>query len=142
MRNPLVSVVIPARNEEEHITAALEAILAQTYKKLEAIVVNDGSTDRTAAIVNKHAGRDKRINLFNFKQGHSAAFARNYGAGRARGEILVFFDADCTARENYLKNIVRQLTENKLDGVSNKTLAAPAKTFIGKCVAALSLIHI
>ncbi len=133
---PLISVIIPARNEEQSIAESIHSILSQTYSRKEVIVVNDGSTDQTAAIVRKMAQAHHGITLLNFRQGHSAAFARNQGAKEARGDILVFHDADCTAEKHYLQHIVGHFVKHNVDGVSNKTLATSSTSFIAKCIAA------
>lgn len=135
-KEPLVSVVIPARNEQDYVSEALQSILGQSYSRLEAVVVNDGSTDRTRQIVAGIARGDRRVRLYNFPKGHSAAFARNYGAKMARGQVLVFHDADAVADRDYIASIMRTMGRLKLDGVSNKTLAAGARTFISRCIAA------
>ncbi len=89
MSQPLISILIPTFNEEEHITGCLESVLAQTYPKVEIIVIDDGSTDSTINLVKKIKG----IKLL--RQSHlSAGAARNKGARHAKGKILVFIDAD------------------------------------------------
>lgn len=132
---PLVSVIVPARNEERHIAQALHSLLFQTYSRKEIIVVNDGSTDRTEYIVRRMAEKHKGIRLVNFSRGHSAAFARNAGAKNAHGGVLVFHDADCLADRKLLAHIVKHI-ESGMDGVSNKTLPAPPSTFVARVTAA------
>jgi len=89
MTQPLISVLIPTFNEEEHITGCLESVLAQTYPKVEIIVIDDGSTDSTVNQVKKIKG----IKLLHQKH-LGAGAARNKGARHAKGKILVFIDAD------------------------------------------------
>lgn len=74
-----ISVVIPARNEEDVIERSVRSLLNQTVKPYEIIVVNDGSTDATREIVEKLGKEEGRVKLINFDRGHSAAFARNRG---------------------------------------------------------------
>jgi glycosyltransferase involved in cell wall biosynthesis len=91
--NPLVSIVVPVLNGERSVERALNSALAQTYDPIEIIVVDDGSTDRTIAIVEAMASRDRRIRLF--RRPHSGVSAsRNFGAGQARGTLLAPLDAD------------------------------------------------
>ena len=86
----LVSVVIPAYNSERHIIATLDSILAQKHRPLEILVVDDGSTDGTAAIV---SGCPSEVRLIRQSQrGHPAA--RNTGIRAAAGEYLAFLDHD------------------------------------------------
>jgi len=89
----LVSVVIPAYNAEATIEHTVASVTAQTYRKLEVIVVDDGSLDRTAALVAKLAERDSRIRLLR-KANAGPAAARNAGLEHARGDFVSPLDAD------------------------------------------------
>jgi glycosyltransferase involved in cell wall biosynthesis len=88
-----ISVIIPAHNAAETVSAALESLLSQTFRMWEAIVIDDGSTDETAAIAGDYAKFDSRIRVVSQSQkGHSAA--RNMGISLARYDWLLFLDAD------------------------------------------------
>ncbi len=90
MNEPLVSVIIPAFNSESFITEAVESVMRQDYEHLEIIIVDDGSTDRTAEIVGRI---NAPIRLFRqSNKGPSAA--RNVGVQNALGDIIGFLDAD------------------------------------------------
>ncbi|MEM3556243.1 MAG: glycosyltransferase [Candidatus Micrarchaeia archaeon] len=108
-----ISVVIPARNEEDVIERCVRSVLNQKVKPYEVIVVNDGSTDRTREIVERIMKKEKRVKLINFDKGHSAAFARNRGAEAARGDVVFFLDAD---QELLRKDFFRIMSED-FDGV-------------------------
>ena len=112
-KGPKFSVIIPAHNEEDVIKRAIDSVLNQTYQNFEIIVSNDGSTDRTKEIVEKIIKKDKRIKILNRKKGHSAAFARNRGAEKAKGEILVFLDSDTYLSKEILEEINKK--SNKAD---------------------------
>ncbi len=91
--NPLVSVIVPAYNAEKYIARTLETILSQTYTRLEVIVVDDASTDRTVNIVREFARRDPRVRLLS--QPHlGVSRARNLAIERSRGEFIAPVDAD------------------------------------------------
>jgi glycosyltransferase involved in cell wall biosynthesis len=91
--DPLVSIIVPVRNGERFIRRTLESALSQTYHPIEIIVVDDGSTDRTAPIVDALASYDKRCNLF--RRSHSGVSAsRNFGVSQARGTLIAPLDAD------------------------------------------------
>lgn len=90
MSPPLVSVIITAWNMEAWIAETLESVLAQTYPRVEIVVVDDGSSDGTPAILAGYAGRIRTFRQAN--QGLAAA--RNAGIGISRGEYLAFLDAD------------------------------------------------
>jgi glycosyltransferase involved in cell wall biosynthesis len=90
---PLVSVIIPVHNAEHFIGVALRSVLAQTYTALEIIVVDDGSTDRSAAIVEAMAAQDARIRLY--RQANSgASSARNHAIKVSHGDYIAPLDAD------------------------------------------------
>jgi glycosyltransferase involved in cell wall biosynthesis len=89
----LVSIVVPVRNGERFIKGTLASALAQTYERLEVVVVDDGSTDRTAPLVESAALRDSRVRLFR-TQKFGVAAARNFGISQARGQLIALLDAD------------------------------------------------
>lgn len=89
---PLVSVVIPTYNRQAIIAAAVQSALDQTYRNIEVIVVDDGSTDNTAQVLDQFGGRIRLVRQEN--AGPSAA--RNRGVSVARGDILAFLDSDDT----------------------------------------------
>jgi glycosyltransferase involved in cell wall biosynthesis len=88
--NPLVSVIIPAYNAANFLGETLDSVLAQTYKNLEIIVVDDGSTDTTPNLLESYGDRIKVLHQTNAGQ----ATARNTGARAAQGELLSFLDND------------------------------------------------
>ena len=96
----LVSIMMPAYNAAAYIQAAVESVLAQTYTHWELIVVNDGSTDATAAIVGVF--RDARIRVFE-QPNRGEAAARNRALLEARGEWLAFLDSDDQFLPEYLE---------------------------------------
>jgi glycosyltransferase involved in cell wall biosynthesis len=87
---PLVSAVVPVHNGERFVAEAIESVLAQTYAPLECVVVDDDSTDGTAAVLDRFGGRIVRV----ASSARNAAAARNAGVAAARGELLAFLDAD------------------------------------------------
>ena len=93
LNSPKVSVVIPAYNAAKFIEEAIQSVLAQTQPSWELIVVDDGSTDNTAAIVQQYSLEDSRIHLIQqVNQGVSAA--RNVGVHLAQADYIAFLDAD------------------------------------------------
>ncbi|MDQ7857676.1 MAG: glycosyltransferase [Armatimonadota bacterium] len=87
---PLVSVIIPSHNYAHFLGAAIQSALDQRYRPLEVIVVDDGSTDDTPAVLERYAGRVKALRL----DGRGVAAARNAGLARAEGRYVIFLDAD------------------------------------------------
>ncbi|MEQ6902263.1 glycosyltransferase family 2 protein [Nocardioides sp. YIM 152588] len=92
-RPPLLSVVVPAYGVEEWLPECLASLVGQTFRRWEAIVVDDGSTDRSGAIADEWAARDARISVVHTPN-RGLSVARNHGATRARGEYLAFLDSD------------------------------------------------
>ena len=94
---PFISVVIPTYNRARQVKAALESVLAQTYPELEAIVVDDGSTDGTGEalqqLISQQGGNGKQIRYF-FQPNQGQSAARNKGIAEARGEWIAFLDSD------------------------------------------------
>ena len=90
MAKPLVSVIIPAYNSADFIDEALKSVFDQTYKDLEIIVVDDGSTDDTRAVLEKYGDR---VN-YHYQDNNGPASARNRGIKLARGKYIAFLDAD------------------------------------------------
>jgi len=87
---PRVSVIIPAFNASQFISQAIESVLSQTFKDYELIVVDDGSTDETAALVLRYGERLRYV----YQKNQGLSSARNTGIVKASGELLAFLDAD------------------------------------------------
>ncbi|MDD5163413.1 MAG: glycosyltransferase [Candidatus ainarchaeum sp.] len=109
------SVIIPAYNAEKTIGQCLEALEKQAFGNFEVIVVDDGSKDKTAEIVEKFKG----TKLLRQKNSGPAA-ARNLGAKSAKGEIIVFTDSDCIAEKNFLDEILAPFSDKRVAGVQGK----------------------
>jgi len=89
----LVSVIIPAYNIEKYISQTIESVICQTYKNIEIIIVNDGSTDNTDKIIQEYGKKDERIVIYNqLNKGLSAA--RNSGFKIAKGDYFCLIDGD------------------------------------------------
>jgi len=93
VERPIVSVVIPAYNAAAYVRQAIDSVLTQTYPDVEAVVVDDGSTDETGAIVDAIALGEPRVNVIH-RSNEGRSTARNTGVEHARGEYLCFLDAD------------------------------------------------
>jgi len=115
MNEPLVSAIIPVYNEAEVIADCLASLRSQTYQPIEIIVVDDGSTDRTPKILKKAKG----IRLVRSKHRGPGA-ARNKGAIKAHGDILVFVDADMTFDRRFIDRLTAPIREGKAIGSFSK----------------------
>ena len=89
----LISVIIPAYNIEEYIAVTLDSVLDQTYRNLQIIVVNDGSSDGTGALLDDYARRDSRIQVIH-KENGGVTSARLKGLSMAQGQYIGFVDGD------------------------------------------------
>jgi len=116
----MISVIIPAYNSEKTIVSTLKALLKQNYpkKKYEIIVVDDGSADNTVQLASKFP-----VKIIKIKH-TGPAYARNIGAKKARGSIVLFTDSDCIPSKNWIKNMVEPFKDPEIVGVSGtyKTL--------------------
>ena len=92
--SPLVSIIMPAYNAEEHISEAICSLLSQTFKAWEVIITDDCSQDNTCKIVQQFANNDNRIILNELKVNSGAANARNSSLKLARGRYIAYLDAD------------------------------------------------
>lgn len=90
---PRISIVIPVYNQEKFISECLESVLVQTVREIEVICVDDGSTDRSPAILDEYAKRDNRVRVIRQKNA-GAGPARNAALEAATGEYVVFMDPD------------------------------------------------
>ena len=93
MQEPLVSVIVPVYNVAAYLQRCLDSLLGQTYRNLEIICVNDGSTDGSAAILDEYATKDARIKVIH-QENAGVSVARNRGLDSATGEYVGFIDAD------------------------------------------------
>lgn len=87
---PLISVIIPVYNSEKYLSEAIESVLSQTDCNLDVIVVDDGSTDNTAKVVDSFGSQVR----YNYRMNGGPAAARNHGVALARGDFFAFLDAD------------------------------------------------
>lgn len=106
-----ISIIIPTYNEVDVLEQCIESLGYQTKTNFEIIVVDDGSTDKSSQILSDLRFKIKDLRFF--KQEHKGAgAARNLGAKEAKGEILVFVDADMTFDKDFLKNLIKPITAN------------------------------
>jgi teichuronic acid biosynthesis glycosyltransferase TuaG len=114
MNGPLVSVIMPAFNVERYIAESIQSVIAQTYRVWELIIIDDGSTDATADVVQGFASSDSRIRLVS-QQNQKLARARNAGMRQSEGELIAFLDSDDLWIKEKLELQVKALRENAAD---------------------------
>ena len=109
-----VSIIIPVYNEEKHIKKCLEEIIKQTYKKIEIIVLNDGSTDETMTILDNYFCNDKKIKIIN-KDNTGVSDTRNLGIEKASGDYILFLDSDDFLEKNAIENMMNKIDNQAID---------------------------
>lgn len=114
-----VSVIVPAYNVDKYIEKCTRSILAQDYKELEIILVDDGSPDNSGAIIDKLKTEDNRIITVHQKNS-GVSCARNTGLAVATGEYVTFIDGDDWVESNYISYFVKLMEESECDVVMNK----------------------
>lgn len=116
-----VSIVVPCFNQQEFIAETLDSVLRQTYSEWECIIVDDGSTDGSDAIIQRYGQQDRRFLPFKKPNGGVAA-ARNFGFAQARGELFVPLDGDDKIHPDFLRRAVECFTtQPDTDLVHSKT---------------------
>ncbi|HKN59947.1 MAG TPA: glycosyltransferase, partial [Candidatus Acidoferrales bacterium] len=114
---PRVTVLVPAYNEETVILDTVKSALASNYPHLEILVINDGSTDHTAELVQQNYGRDPRVRLL-LQSNHGKPSALNHGLTEATGEIVVSIDADTVVDPEAIPRLVRHFENPKVGAVA------------------------
>lgn len=111
---PLVSIIVPAYNAEKTITETIESILRQTYINFELILVNDGSTDNTLAIMQEISKKDVRIKILD-KVNTGLEDSRFYAVERSEGKYIQYIDADDTMQPEAIERLVRKSEQTDAD---------------------------
>ncbi|MBC7333896.1 MAG: glycosyltransferase [Actinobacteria bacterium] len=119
---PLISILIPARNEAKNIGKCIKSLLKQSYPNIEILVLNDNSTDNTAVVVNKIAEKNSKVRLINGAPLPHGWLGKSYAcyqlSKHAKGEYLIFTDADTFHFRDSISNAISCLIRNNLDALS------------------------
>lgn len=113
---PRISVIIPIYNAELYLKQCLESVVGQTYRKLEILLVDDGSTDGSAAMCDTYMMADSRIKVIH-KENEGLVWARKTGVSLAAGEYITYVDADDWIDLDMYETIMRNMTEQDADMV-------------------------
>lgn len=116
MNDELISVIVPVYNVEKFLSRCLDSLLCQTYKNLEIILVNDGSTDSSEEICEHYSKIDDRVSVIN-KQNGGPGSARNVGFLKATGVYVSFIDSDDWIEPNFYEEMHHAIIENDVDSV-------------------------
>lgn len=124
MKMPLVSVLVPVYNVEKYLDECIDSIEKQTYKNIEVIFVNDGSTDRSAEVLKR---REKNGYIIVYQQNSGLATARNTSLKYATGDFLTFLDSDDMLRHDSISNMVEAALKIDADIVRGRIVRFNSK---------------
>ena len=112
MAKPLISIIIPTYNRRDLISDTLDSILVQTYKNWECIIVDDGSTDNSSAVINSYVKKDSRFQYHKrpIDKAKGGNACRNYGFELSKGEFVNWFDDDDIMLKDFLKTKIETFT--------------------------------
>lgn len=102
--NPLISIIVPTYNVEKYIRTCIESILAQTYRNIEVIIVNDGSTDQSLAVISDLICSHQNVKVINQKN-QGVSVARNTGIDAATGKYITFVDPDDKIMPDFVSSL-------------------------------------
>lgn len=109
--NGLVSVIIPVYNTDIYLNDCLKSVIKQSYKNLEIIIINDGSTDNSADIIEKYAKFDMRIKVIS-NTNHGVSYSRNCGINNAKGDYITFVDSDDILSNDCISKMMKMTISN------------------------------
>ena len=125
-----ISIIVPIYNTDKYLSYCLDSILSQTYTNWEAILVDDGSTDRSSIICDEYAEKDNRFKVIHQENGGVSA-ARLNGFNKSEGEWVFFMDADDTIPHNALQALISNSTGQKyICGTANEIKEGTAKRIL------------
>ncbi len=136
----MVSVIIPVFNTEKYVSQCIQSIVSQTYRDIEIILINDGSTDSSGLICGQWSRKDTRIRYVE-KENEGQGIARNIGIQMAQGEYIIFVDSDDFIDRNLIQESVEHIEKNSADiciytykQVGGEELEVPLEFLLaGKC---------
>lgn len=114
MKSPLVSVIIPVYNVKPYLRAAIDSVIKQTYKNLEILVIDDGSTDGSGLICDEYLKCDSRIRVIH-QENKGLSGARNAGLDNMQGDIIAFLDPDDVYMPKMVEILVASMTAESAD---------------------------
>lgn len=127
----LVTLIIPVFNVSSYLPRLMETTLSQTYRELEILLIDDGSTDPSGRICDEYATKDDRVKVIH-KANSGVADARNAGLEAASGDYIVFADGDDYLAKDYVSHLLKLCTDNDAD-ISCCAWATDEDGKLGKC---------
>ena len=105
-----ISIIVPIYNSSKYLDRCIKSIINQTYKNIEILLVDDGSTDDSFDKCNKYKNKDKRIKIYT-KENEGVSATRNFGISKATGKYFSFVDSDDYIEKNYIEVLYKGLTK-------------------------------
>lgn len=127
---PIVSLIMPAYNAEEYIARSIDTALAQSFSDMELIIVNDGSTDGTQAVIDWYQERYPQVKTF-YKENGGQATARNKGIEVASGDYIAFMDNDDTLRPDMMERLHNSIVKNDCDVAMTSVYMLTGEKYVG-----------
>lgn len=121
MEDKKISVIVPVYNGESYLASCLDSILSQSYKNVEVIVINDGSTDFSLKIAETYSEKDNRVTVYSHENS-GLSEARNRGIEVATGDYIAFVDSDDILLPEALELLLNELIKNAADIAEGKTI--------------------
>ena len=112
--NKLISIIVPLYNTDKYFEDCIKSIINQTYKNIEIIIINDGSTDNSLNIAKKYETIDNRIKLID-KENTGVSDTRNIGIEKSKGEYIIFIDSDDWVEQNTIEEMFNCVINNNVD---------------------------
>lgn len=128
MDKPLISIIVPMFNAEKYIAVCIESVLKQTYKNVELILINDGSTDWTEKICKEFEQDNTKIRYF-YQENGGVSSARNKGLFKAKGRYVLFVDSDDYVEKTYVENLYQSMENADLSVCGYKIYEKATKTY-------------
>lgn len=114
MKEELVSIIVPIYNVEDYLDRCIESIVLQSYRSIQIILIDDGSTDSSSKICDAWKEKDNRIEVVH-KENGGLSDARNCGLDCASGQFITFIDSDDFVENDYIEYLYRLIKENNTD---------------------------
>lgn len=121
MMSELVSIIIPVYNAAPFLEECLQSVAGQSYKSIEAIVINDGSTDNSEAIIKRFIEGDNRFKLHS-QENHGLGYTRNRGISLSKGKYVFFLDSDDTIPKKAIESLTAAIENEKVDYAVGKVI--------------------
>lgn len=109
----MISVIIPIYNMEKYLDRCINSITEQSYKNIEILLINDGSTDNSLKICKKFQKEDERIKFFSMNH-QGVSIARNLGIEKAKGKYIMFIDSDDWIEKDTIKTLYENIKNNDM----------------------------